>query len=82
MGLALGGIPVHEAQRERLMSERNQEDQAHDRMNRGEMRLGCVDQQRDGQPTPSKGDVGHWAVKPEPSGRLSLPRLYQHETKQ
>ena len=82
MGIALGGIPVHEAEGERLVSERVQEDQPHDRMHRVEMRLGRVDEQRDGQPAPSKGDVGQRAEKPEPSGRLPLPRLYQHETKQ
>ena len=82
MRAALQRVAIDEAERQRLVGERDQEDHAHDRLHRGEVRLGGVHDQRDRQPAPPERDVGDGTVNPQPPRRLPLPRRYQHGTKQ
>ncbi len=81
MGIALRRVAIDESERERLMGERDQEDDAHDRMHGCEVRLGGMNDQGDGEPAPPQGDVCGRVVHPQPSRRLLPPRRYQHDAK-
>ena len=61
---SLRSVTVDEPESQRLMSERDDEDDRHQALRAVDRRLERVHQQRDGQPAPTERDVYNGAVQP------------------